>query len=690
MPGFMVLKKNMLTIFISLVIVSWLLTLGSGYLYRFSQLHNASSEFYLFFTRAFLVAFILFIYFFYSKRIGRKEGFNIIDLLWKVFVTGLIATVVSLSSNFLLGLLEDHEHGRNPYFLDTIYLINTGLIVTLLISTFTVWKRLILYQKSKLLVRTWNVFEYTLFGSAILFFFGNEIINLVGIICLIILGVLSVVLSVNLKWVAYLNFKQKWKSILLILLIGLYIAYFFFILDDFGQDNGFELILETFTLIPVLALYIFTLTYSLFSILVILFNLPTSSVFEQKLVEVINFQKLSQSRNSGKNEDQVYELLLESSVNAVLANAAWLDIMEKDDKYLKTIFYKTNQFEKEDILKSVKSNKIKAIQSSVPSRNKIQNRYLAEIKHDIYKSILVIPLYIQEKQIAMLSMVKDVNDGFTKEMIEIVRTFINQASISIENYRLLEEAIKNERYKEELKIAKRVQDSLIPKVLHTNPDLEISGFSKAAAEVGGDYFDTYKLDDHRLAVIIGDVSGKGTSAAFHMSQMKGIFQSLVQLNLSAREFIIKANNALRECLDRTSFITTSYLIINSKTQQVEFSRAGHCPTLYYSAKESKVRFLEDNGLGLGILRDKQFDDFVETTIMNYVSGDVFFLYTDGITEAKNKNNEEFGYERLKQFLGKVAFYSAEYIKEEILKTLYDFSESSNLEDDITALIIKVK
>ena len=98
------------------------------------------------------------------------------------------------------------------------------------------------------------------------------------------------------------------------------------------------------------------------------------------------------------------------------------------------------------------------------------------------------------------------------EMVEIIRTFINQASISIENYRLMEEAIKNERYKEELKIAKRVQDSLMPKVLHTNDDLEISGFSKAAAEVGGDYFDTYKLDPERLAIIVGDVSGKGTSA----------------------------------------------------------------------------------------------------------------------------------------------------------------------------------
>ena len=384
-------------------------------------------------------------------------------------------------------------------------------------------------------------------------------------------------------------------------------------------------------------------------------------------MEVINFQKLSQSRNTGQNEDQVYEILLESSVSVVLANAAWLDIKDINGEYQKTLYYKINKLEKEDILKIVKNSKLKTIQSTVPSRSKAQNRYQAEIKHELYKSILVIPLYIQDKEIAALTMVKDVSDGFTKEMVEIIRTFINQASISIENYRLMEEAIKNERYKEELKIAKRVQDSLLPKVLHTNPDLELSGFSQAAAEVGGDYFDTYKMDEHRLAIIVGDVSGKGTSAAFHMSQMKGIFQSLVQLNLSAKEFIIKANNALSECLDRTSFITTSYFIIDSQSKKIEFSRAGHCPTLYYSAKERVVKFLEDNGLGLGILRDEQFDEFVDTTVMPYESGDVLLLYTDGITEAKNKDNEEFGYERLKEFLENNAFYSAEYMKEEIFK-----------------------
>ncbi len=315
---------------------------------------------------------------------------------------------------------------------------------------------------------------------------------------------------------------------------------------------------------------------------------------------------------------------------------------------------------------------------------------MAELRHEYYKSIVVIPLFIQEQYIASIALLKDVNEGFSKEMIEIIRTFVNQASISIENHRLMMEAIVNERYKEELKIAKRVQEGLMPKALHTNCDLEISTFSKAAAEVGGDYFDTYKISDEKLAIIVGDVSGKGTSAAFHMSQMKGIFHSLVQLNLPIHDFIIKANNALSECLDRTSFITIAYFIIDSEKKTFRFSRAGHCPTLYYSAEENQVMYLEDNGLGLGILRDRQFDSYVEVNEINYQSGDILVLYTDGITEAKNPRNEEFGYERLKWLLEEKAKLDAKDIKEAIVQGMYDFCGSNVIEDDVTLLIIKVK
>ena len=541
-----------------------------------------------------------------------------------------------------------------------------------------------------ILIRTWNVFEYGLLGSSILFFFDQRLPGEIGMGIWILLGVLCMVLSVNLKWVAYLNFKQKWKSILLIILVGLYIGYFYSILSDYGADSDFLPVFNVLNVTTVSALFIFILIYCVFAVLVILFNLPTSSVFEQKIVEAVNFQKLSQSRNTGQSEEQVYSILMDSAVSVSVANVAWLDIFEHSSEIKKTLYYQTNDIEKNEIISSIKNNRIKNLHTSGTPKGGKPTRFSAELKHEIYKSIFVVPVNVQGEQIASLALVKDVYDGFSKETIEITKTFINQASLSIENYRLMEEAIRNERYKEELKIAKRVQDSLLPKHLCTNDDLEISAFSKAAAEVGGDYFDTYKIDDNKIAIIIGDVSGKGTSAAFHMSQMKGIFQSLVQMDLTARQFIVRANNALSGCLDRTSFITTTYFIIDSLKKTFEISRAGHCPTLYYSSKEDQVSFIEDNGLGLGILRDDQFDRFVDVNEIAYSSGDILFLYTDGITEAKNANHEEFGYDRLVSFLENNASKSAEEIKEEILQTLYDFCDSNNLDDDMTTLVVKVK
>src|SRR5690606_22870988 len=119
-------------------------------------------------------------------------------------------------------------------------------------------------------------------------------------------------------------------------------------------------------------------------------------------------------------------------------------------------------------------------------------------------------------------------EGFNKEMTKIVSTFANQAGISIENFRLMEEALQNERYKEELKIAKTVQKSLLPTNLDQDDDFEVAAFSESADEVGGDYYDTHRISARLIALIIADVSGKGTTAAFHMSQMKGIFHSLAQ------------------------------------------------------------------------------------------------------------------------------------------------------------------
>ena len=675
---------------IILGVITWSGVLASLLLLQFNMLHGLPLVQPVLLARLLLSLLMLLVFLFFQFNIKASESLDVLDLLWKVFVTGMLVTLIMLLSvKGIVPFLENHRVGENPYFGVFLYHLHYGIMLIFLFSCFVAWKRLILYQKSKKLLFTWRSFEYLLFGSLILVFLDIQPFSVVYDLVLGLLLVLALILALNLKWIPYLNFRQKWVSILLMALITVYIG--FIVREVFVRNPYFELFPTLFANATVIALFGFVAIYSLVSILVTVFNLPTSSVVDQKFEEIINFQRLSQSRNSDKGEQQVFQILLESSVKAVQANAAWLEIQPQEaGSEQQILFHRMEAGEKPAIEAYIDPGKTKRLVSSDPVKNVKTNRFVVNLKHPHYKCMLVFPLYVQHRLLGSLALLKDVPDSFTREMIEVLRTYVNQASISIENHRLMQEALENERYKEELEIAKRVQVSLIPEFLEKNEDFDISAYTRAAAEVGGDYYDTYRISNDKVAIIIGDVSGKGTSAAFHMSQMKGIFQSLVQLDLPARDFIIKANNALRNCLERTSFITTSYFVIDRSTKMMEFTRAGHCPTLIYTADEKKVHFLEDNGLGLGILRDDQFSQFVEVRKMEYHAGDILFLYTDGVTEAKNAGNEEFGFARLKEYLEQNANKSVHEIEQGLIDALTAFCGTQSMNDDVTMLIIKYK
>jgi sigma-B regulation protein RsbU (phosphoserine phosphatase) len=186
------------------------------------------------------------------------------------------------------------------------------------------------------------------------------------------------------------------------------------------------------------------------------------------------------------------------------------------------------------------------------------------------------------------------------------------------------------------------------------------------------------------------VSGKGTSAAFHMSQMKGVFHGLAQLDLSPEEFMIKANKAINSSLDKTSFITISYFVLDQTKKEVKFARAGHCPTLFYEQNKKQASYFTNKGLGLGIVRNDSFANYVQPREFNYSSGDVLILYTDGITEAKNFKGEEYGYDRLADVINKNAAKEAIEIQELIINDVYEFCGHSEIDDDYTAVILKFK
>jgi len=478
---------------------------------------------------------------------------------------------------------------------------------------------------------------------------------------------------------------------LLLLLSFFYLGYFIYTVSRLSESISAEspAFLDFNSHIFNLCLLVFVLVYSTFSFLVILFNLPTSSVFEQKLEEVVNFQRISQSIQTEQNEESVYNILLESSVSSVFADAAWLEIQSANDGH-KLFTYKITEKESKDIRDHLKSHNIKGALEQSSDRTRNLSKHLASLKGSRFRSLLAFPITVKGETIGTLALLKELPEGFNKEMTRIVSTFANQAGISIENFRLMEEAFQTERYKEELKIAKTVQKSLLPTSLESAPDFEIYAFAESADEVGGDYYDTLRINENQVALIIADVSGKGTTAAFHMSQMKGIFHSLAQLELNPKEFMERANRALVFCLERGSFISATYFVVDSQTKTIRYSRAGHCPVLYFKASTGTTEFLKDKGTALGMVRSRDYCKYVETNEIPYAPGDIMVLYTDGITEAKNQKGEEFDYPRLEAALKEVTDKSSQEIEKHIIQRLYEFSGSSEINDDYTSMTIKFK
>src|SRR6476620_5480917 len=214
-------------------VITWLALLFTDISVVFSTNAGIKPDIPIWVPNVILNLFILSLYYYYKFKIERDEVLNFIDLLWRVFATGLVATVFSLALKLVEYLLGSTKLTTHPVFIDLLYIVNLGLMIAFLIMAFSAWKRLILYQKSKWLLRFWNVFEWGLLFALLYNSLGFTSIEsgfgeTVHIILLTFFVIIALVLSGNMKWVAYLNFRQKWTSLLLLLLTIFYLFYSFF------------------------------------------------------------------------------------------------------------------------------------------------------------------------------------------------------------------------------------------------------------------------------------------------------------------------------------------------------------------------------------------------------------------------------------------------------------------------------
>src|SRR5688572_20011356 len=252
----------------------------------------------------------------------------------------------------------------------------------------------------------------------------------------------------------------------------------------------------------------------------------------------------------------------------------------------------------------------------------------------------------------------------------------NQITGSIEN--LLQTAAEKKRLEEELRIARQIQMSLLPRGPLDVAGLGITALCVPAREVGGDYYDFFPLSQNRLGVLIADVSGKGTSAALYMAELKGLVLALSQSYDSPRELLIEVNRIISEHLDSRSFITITYAVIDLQAGVMTFCRAGHTPLIFLPGPSStlpSVQVLIPNGMVLGLRIEgaaDKFSELLEEERVDLSPGDVIVLYTDGITEAMNAESDLFGDTRLSRIVEEHGHLDSGELRERIMREIEAF------------------
>ncbi len=245
------------------------------------------------------------------------------------------------------------------------------------------------------------------------------------------------------------------------------------------------------------------------------------------------------------------------------------------------------------------------------------------------------------------------------------------------------------RLQRELEVARRVQLSFLPRALPELPGLEIASACVPATEVGGDYYDFVVLGPRQLGVAIGDVSGKGISAAFYMTLTKGFFRSQALASARPSQVLIRVNQLFCENAERGHFVSMLYGVFDTARGVVRFARAGHNPVVVVNSLSNHTEVLCPRGIALGLTDGPLFAEVIDEAEVALRPGDCFVFYTDGFTEAMDRRNEEFGEERLWALVTEHAHASARDMVQAIGRRVRSFMGGMPRHDDMTMVVVKV-
>jgi phosphoserine phosphatase RsbU/P len=507
-----------------------------------------------------------------------------------------------------------------------------------------------------------------------------------------------VVNSFRLTWIVFLTKREKvfnlmYGFILLLLFVALDVV------TSRGSAFGLSLLFYSAQVqVFIWHVALFATIYFGMTFVSTLFHLPTAEAYDRKRAEV------SSIHNLGKLVTQVFDFNeLADSVTALTmevceASGSWLEIISeplrgKPGGEISVAAFKNIPRNDIDLLMQNCGDPLRkevvATRKVLVIDNVRGDKRIGSVPAGLeqrFSSLAVVPLVSHESVIGILYATKSMEYGFDRDDVEILSTFADQATIAVENSRLIGKSLERERLMREMMLAQEMQRKLLPQALPSIPELELEALSTPAFEVGGDYYDFTLLDKHHLAVLVGDVSGKGISAAFYMAEMKGIFQSLSRIYREPKDFLAKAHESLVGTIDRRSFISLLYAVLDLRTGIMTIARAGHCPMLH--ATNSHAVYVKPTGLGLGMGSNEFFSRTISQESIQLNRGDVAVLYTDGVTEARSPDGGEFGYERLQEVVTEASSRSAIGVRDAIIEDVDRHTNHLPPDDDLTIVVLK--
>ncbi|MGH7784584.1 MAG: SpoIIE family protein phosphatase, partial [Candidatus Binatia bacterium] len=299
--------------------------------------------------------------------------------------------------------------------------------------------------------------------------------------------------------------------------------------------------------------------------------------------------------------------------------------------------------------------------------------------------VLAVPLSVDERDIFGIIYADSPTweSSFTEEHLDILTTLASVASIRVENAALIDLRIERERMERELELATEIQQRFQPSAPPKMEGYEFQGISFSCYEIGGDYYDFIQQGDGKMLIALGDVSGKGTAAALLMSSVHAAMHAQVSAGSHLPEIIRSVNQYLAENTPANRFVTLFAAELDPQTGKMRYINAGHNPPLV-GRSDGTIEQLDSGGFPLGILPTAEF----EMGEIELGSGEAVVIYSDGVSEANNVAEEEFGMDRLTEVVKRNLGASAAGIRDKVESALSAFTETAPANDDITLVIVK--